>query len=97
MAATPSATVSPAPPPIRPENTSNSIAIRKPYIACVSDKAENIIPLANMSESSATAPTAPAAAIPCPKPDPNPAKPTATPAPIAAKAVPNSTTILFTS
>jgi len=51
-----------------------------------------------MSLSSATAPTLPAAAIPCPNPDPKPANPTATPAPIAAKAVPKATsTIFFTS
>ncbi len=75
-----------------------SIAIKKPYIACVSGKAVNISPLANISSSSATAPTLPAAAIPCPIPDPKPAIPIATPAPIAANAVPNTTsTILFTS
>ena len=55
-----------------------------------------MIPLANISGSSATAPTLPAATIPCPIPDPNPAKPTARPAPIAANAVPNTiSTILF--
>jgi hypothetical protein len=51
-----------------------------------------------MSGSSATAPTLPDAAIPCPIPDPKAAIPTATPAPIAAKAVPKTTsTIFFTS
>ena len=50
-----------------------------------------------MSLSSATAPTDPAAAIPCPKPEPNPAKPIATPAPIAAKAVPKAISTIFNS